>query len=240
MRYHTLIINLFASTTEDDTTSSITSNAPQTPESPPGSSPPNKPSTSTSSWDPTQTSARSIAALTRLHRREYGMSRAHHFSMYAVNLALFSLLESDAFDVLDADFLSLASAFSVIASRSHLGRNLFHIFRQSVRAKAQGRRVRGSPAVSAELKELFDEEAAAAGRLDGYASGLEKLERDDRYRGLSGDSGSRPGSASGSGSGFGSGSGEDNLQRYAGLGLLEMLDRYESLSLGKDEIVLGR
>lgn len=227
MRYHTLIINLFASTTEDDDTSSITSDAPQTPESPPGTSQPNKTSSS-SSWDLTQTSARSIAALTRLHRREYGMSRAHHFSMYAVNLALFSMLESDAFDVLDADFLSLASAFSVIASRSHLGRNLFHIFRQSVRAKAQGRRVRESSAVSAELKELFDEEAVAAGRLDGYASGLEKLERDERYRGLSGNSGYR------------SGGGEGNLQRYAGLGLLEMLDRYESLSLGKDEIVPGR
>lgn len=237
MRYHTLIINLFASTTEDDDASSVTSAAPQTPERPPRSSPPNKASSSSSSsWDLTQTSARSIAALTRLHRREYGMSRAHHFSLYAVNLALFSMLDSDGFDVLDADFLSLASAFSVIASRSHLGRNLFHIFRQSVRAKAQGRRVRESSAVSAELKELFDEEAAAAGRLDGYASGLEKLDRDERYRGLSGGSGSGSGSRAGSGSG----DSEGNLQRYAGLGLLDMLDRYESLSLGKDEIVPGR
>lgn len=147
--------------------------------------------------------------------------------MYAINLALFTMLESESFDVLDPDFLSLVSAFSVIASRSHLGRNLFHIFRQSVRAKAQGKRVRESSSVSDELKELFDEEAVSKGwrRLDEYASGLEKLDQDERYRGLVPGSGAEV---------------EGNLQEYPGLGLFEMLDRYESLSLGKDEIVPGR
>lgn len=230
MRYHTLVINLFACTNEDDV-SSITSDAPKTPESPPRQSPPGK----YNAWDLTQSSARSIASLARLHRREYGMSRAHHFAMYAINLALFTMLESDTFDILDPDFLSLSSAFSVIASRSHLGRNLFHIFRQSVRAKAQGKRIRESSTVSDELKELFDEDAVSKGhsRMDEYARGLEKLDRDERYHGIA--PGIEPGSATGE-----EGEGIESLQEYPGLGLFDMLDRYESLSLGKDEIVMER
>lgn len=151
------------------------------------------------------------------------MSRAHYFALYTVNLALFTLLESNPFDILDPDFLALASSFSVIAGRSHLGRNLFHLFRQSTRSKAQGKRIRESEsAVPDELKDLFDEDAVAKGvsRLDNYASGLEKLAQDERYHGLPG----LPGGFEGS-----------EMQEYHGLGLLDMLDRYESLSLGKDE-----
>lgn len=144
--------------------------------------------------------------------------------MYAINLALFTMLEPESFDVLDQDFLSLSSAFSVIAARSALGRNLFHIFRQSVRAKGQGRRIReagGSVGVSDELKELFDEDAAGkGGKFDEYAAGLEKLNSDERYHGI--------------------GLEDDGLQDYPGLGLFDMLDRYESLSLGKDEVATGR
>lgn len=155
--------------------------------------------------------------------------------MYAVNLSLFTMLESDTFDILDPDFLSLSSAFSVIASRSHLGRNLFHIFRQSVRAKAQGKRIRESSTVSEELKELFDEDAVSKGhsRMDEYAQGLEKLDRDERYHGIA--PGLEPGSATGE-----EGEGSESLQEYPGLGLFDMLDRYESLSLGKDEVVMER
>lgn len=225
MRYHTLVINLFACTIDDDDNndddnSSIMSDAPQTPESP--SSPVYKPH-NTKTWDLPQSSAHAIAALIRLHRREYGMSRAHPFALYAVNLALFTLLESDPFDILDPDFLALASSFSLIADRSHLGRNLFYLFRQSTRSKAQGKRIRDAgSAVPDELKELFDEDAVGRGatRLDDYAAGLEKLGQDEQYHG-------RPGAArhvSG-----------DEMQEYPGLGLLDMLDRYESLSLGKDE-----
>lgn len=217
MRYYTLVINVFACNADDDV-SSTTSDAPKTPESEPRHSPNGK----YNAWELTQSAARGIASLTRLHRREYGMTRAHYFAMYAINLALFAMLESEAFDILDPDFLSLSSSFSVIASRSHLGRNLFHIFRQSVRSKSQGKRIRESSGVSEELKELFDEDSIAKGqnRLDDYAKGLEKLNQDDRYNGL----------------GNGSHNGED-LQEYPGLGLFDMLDRYESLSLGKDEIV---
>lgn len=114
--------------------------------------------------------------------------------------------------MLDPDFLALASSFSNIASRSPLGRSLFHIFRQAVHAKGQGRRLRESNAVSDDLKAMFDEESASASRWDEYAAGLQKLEMDERYRGAW--------------------DGEFSL--------FDMLDRYESLSLGKDEIAPER
>ncbi|KAI9925732.1 hypothetical protein MW887_005534 [Aspergillus wentii] len=218
MRYHTLVINLFTCYPDDDVSSAV-SEAPKTPESQPAQSPVTKYNV----WEITQSAARGISALARLHRREYGMSRAHHFAMYAINLALFTMLEQESFDILDSDFLSLASAFSVIASRSTLGRNLFHIFRQSVRAKSQSKRIRESSAVSDELKELFDEESTAPGRTrwDEYAEGLQKLNQDERYHGIGAE-------------------GAHGLQEYPGMGLFDMLDRYESLSLGKDEIVPER
>lgn len=142
--------------------------------------------------------------------------------MYAINLALFTMMEQDSFDVLDRDFLSLASAFSIVASRSALGRNLFHIFRQSVRAKAQSSRIRSS-SIPDELKDLFVEESSAKGhsRFDEYADGLEKLNQDERYHGITGGEG-------------------QSLQEYPGLGLSDMLDRYESLSLGKDDVFCER
>ncbi|KAG2010734.1 hypothetical protein GB937_007703 [Aspergillus fischeri] len=218
LRYFTLVINLFSCSSSDDDTSSLASDAPKTPESPPRQSPISK----YNAWEITQSAARGISSLTRLHRREYGMSRAHHFAMYAINLALFAMLEQESFDILDSDFLSLASSFSIIASRSYLGRSLFHLFRQSVRAKSQGRRIRQSSSVSDELKDLFDEETPIKEqtRWDEYAEGLQKLNEDERYHGP--------------------GEGEHGLQDYPGLGLFDMLDRYESLSLGKDEIVSER
>lgn len=220
MRYNALIINLFSCISSSGH-SSTTTEGPKTPESPPRQTP--EPASKYNTWELAQTAARNIAALTRLHRREFGVSRAHHFAMYAINLALFTMLEQDSFDVLDPDFLSLASAFSIVASRSALGRNLFHIFRQSVRAKAQGSRIRDASAIPAELKDLFDEESSAKGhsRFDEYAEGLEKLDQDEKYHGISGVEG-------------------QSLQEYPGLGLSEMLDRYESLSLGKDDVFAER
>lgn len=220
MRYNTLIINLFSCTSSNEH-SSTTTEGPKTPESPPRQTP--EPASKYNAWDLAQTAARNIATLTRLHRCEVGVSRAHHFAMYAINIALFTMLEQDSFDVLDPDFLSLASAFSIIASRSALGRNLFHIFRQSVRAKAQGSRIRDATSIPDELKDLFDEESSAKGhsRFDEYAEGLEKLDQDEKYQGITE-------------------SEAQSLQDYPGLGLSDMLDRYESLSLGKDEVFKER
>lgn len=217
MRYHTLIINLF-SCISDSEFSNVTPEAPHTPESPPRQTPESK----YNAWEVTQSAARGIAALAQLHRQEYGLSRAHQFAMYAINLALFTLLEQEGFDVVDEDFLSLASAFSTVASRSALGRNLFHIFRQSVRAKAQGDRIRGVSSISDELKDLFDEASTGRGhdQFDDYAEGLEKLDQEKKYHGI--------------------GEGGANLQNYPGMGLSDMLDRYESLSVGKDDVFLER
>ncbi|BDD60450.1 hypothetical protein MAP00_005578 [Monascus purpureus] len=220
MHYHTIVINLWSSSTveDDETPTAGPSAGPQTPES----------ESSTGKYNPSEVtlaSARAISRLTRLHRREFGMSRAHHFALYAINLALFAMLEDSSFDVLDHDFLSLSSAFSIVGSRSPLGRNLFHIFRQSVRAKHQGHRVRSSSTVPEDLRELFDEEASTRTRWDEYAEGLQKLDSDERYRGRMTD-------------------GEQGRTRsprnFPGLSLFDMLDRYESLSLGKDEMLLER
>lgn len=198
----------------------MASEGPHTPESPPRQT---SPESKYNPWHVTQSAARSIAALAHLHRQEFGLSRAHHFAMYAINLALFAMLEQEVFDVLDRDFLSLAGAFSIVANRSALGRNLFHIFRQSVRAKAQGDRIRSATSIPNELKELFDEESTGEGghRFDQYAEGLEKLNQKEKYHGIGN-------------------YGDANLQDYPGMGLADMLDRYESLSLGKDDVLVER
>ncbi|KAB8264774.1 hypothetical protein BDV32DRAFT_75403 [Aspergillus pseudonomiae] len=151
-------------------------------------------------------SAREISALARIHREEYGMERAHQFATYAMMLALFTMLDDPSFDVLSHDFLSLTSAFSITASRSQVGRYLFHIFRQSVRSRNQEERVLQSDAVSDEVKELFGRHSWSQlpDRWGDYADGLE------RYRGS-----------------FSSGS-----WNYTASGVRDMLEKYERLSLG--------
>ncbi|KAL2824801.1 fungal-specific transcription factor domain-containing protein [Aspergillus cavernicola] len=175
MRYYALVINLFLYRAEDEVFG-IEWEGILTPESLSNFSPFSRHNKGAIA----QSAAREIAGLTHLHRREYGMSRAHHFAIYAINLALFVMVEHSLFDILDPDFLLLASAFSSLASRSHIGRNLFHLFRQNVRAKAQGSRIRGSGGVSEELKALFDEKCTSPTVFDDYAQGLEKLD-EERY-----------------------------------------------------------
>lgn len=77
-------------------------------------------------------SARAIAKLIRVHQEEYGISRSHVFALYAVNLALFLLLEFGVYDISDPDCVSLTSAFAIITTRSILGREVRSIFRRSV------------------------------------------------------------------------------------------------------------
>lgn len=266
MHYRTLVINLFSTMSGEEERSTggggggekggggrgkspigspPTAAAPHTPESETTGGP------RYNAAETIQSSARAIARLARLHRREYGMGRAHHFALYAMNLGLFAMLESDTFDVLDNDFLTLSSAFSVVASRSPLGRNLFHIFRQSVRAKRQGSRVRAASTVPDDLKELFDEEVSTRTKWDEYAEGLEKLDEDERYRGGFGLITARDlgGDQDADHAGDGGGAQRDerrtmskqkNTREFHDLSLFDMLDRYESLSLGKDELLHER
>ncbi|KAL2864938.1 transcription factor domain-containing protein [Aspergillus lucknowensis] len=177
MRYYTLIITLLLHNVSSETLSAA-SQARLTPQSPskPGDLP------ERDAEDLAQEAARGIARLARLHREEFGMSRAHHFAVYAINMALFVWVElGKAFDILEPDFLYLAGTFGNVASRSHIGRNLFHLFRQLVRSKHQGGRIRGSDRVTNELKALFDESSTEPSQFDEYAKGLEKLD-EERYR----------------------------------------------------------
>ncbi|PLB49634.1 putative C6 transcription factor [Aspergillus steynii IBT 23096] len=209
MRYYTLIITMFTFTPKEDL-SRLESEAPQTPESPPGLNPFPK----YNADEIVLSAARNISALALPHRWEYGMTRAHQFALYAINLALFIMLRHGTFDVLDPDFLMLASSFHSIASRSRVGRNLFHIFLQNTRSRGQGQRLHESTGVTEALKALFD--AAGSSHfnpLEDYTKGLEKLDTDERYRGTPG----------------------EELDSIS-----SMLDRYESLSLGKDEIAPER
>ncbi|KAL1855019.1 hypothetical protein Plec18170_004433 [Paecilomyces lecythidis] len=211
-RYYTTVINLFMCRDGPDCSTKRST----------GSSPPTPPeSPSSRSEEIKLCCAREIASLMRIHRREFSMSRSHPFALYAINLALYVLLDqpADTFDVLDEDFLSLAAAFNIIASRSILGRNLFHIFRQSVRSKEQGAKARASNAVPEELKELFSEDLDSD-KWDDYASGLEKLNEDSRYPSIGADQDEVD---------------PRKLQNYEGFSLCDMLGRYESLSLGRDD-----
>ena len=83
--------------------------------------------------------------------------------------------------------------------------------------------MRESSSISDDMKDLFDEEATSVGhsRFDEYAEGLDKLNQDEKYHGIGGKGGS-------------------GLQDYPGLGVSDMLDRYESLSLGKDKVLTER
>ncbi|KAA8645603.1 hypothetical protein EYZ11_010704 [Aspergillus tanneri] len=208
MRYDTLLITMFSFTPQENTLR-FQSEAPQTPESTPSLSPQPK----CDADEIIQSAIRDISCLALVHRREYGMTRAHYFALYAINLALFTMLARDAFDILHPDFLSLTSSFHSIASRSPVGRGLFYLFREKVRAKGQGQRLQESDAATADLKTLFDEQSSSYPKLEEYARGLEKLNQDERYRGIPGE-------------------GDESIS--------SMLDRYESLSLGKDEIAPER
>ncbi|KAF9886444.1 hypothetical protein FE257_011476 [Aspergillus nanangensis] len=207
MWFHTLVINLFSYNPEIEDTVEP-SDIPKTPESPTEMSPSPKYNEAAI----VLAGAQAISTLVRQHRRHFGMSRAHHFALYAINLALFTMVDQGTFDILDPNFLALSSAFTNMAPRSQLGRNLFHMFRQSVRAKGQGQRIRESNLATYDLRALFDESSTDGSRWDEYAKGLEKLDGDVRYQGT--------GAADGK--------------------LMEMLDRYESLSLGKDEVATER
>ncbi|PYI02031.1 pathway-specific regulatory protein [Aspergillus sclerotiicarbonarius CBS 121057] len=202
MRYHTLVINLCCDrfgvhpllSESDDRT------------------PPN--SKGFSAGDIAVSSARTIANLSQRLRTEYGMEHAHQFAMYAINLALFTLLDQDNFDILDRDFLTLTSAMSIIACRSQLGRSVFHLFKLAVRSRNQGARVQQSEEVPPGIKELFqqDSQSRAPDRWDRYAESLTKIDGDDSYL----DTREAP-------------------QSLASYGLHDMLERYERLSVGKED-----
>jgi len=157
-------------------------------------------------------SARAIAGLVRIHQTKYGVSRSHIFALYAVNLALFVLLNHRSFDTSDPDFVSLALALHIIANRSNIGNSVFQIFKESLHGKVDGKKFKQSP-LPDELKELLYED---------YSSETEggRSDEDDQLHDV--------GTAS-SQEGCGGGPGSE---------ICEMLSRYESLTLGREEQVI--
>ncbi|KAI9376632.1 pathway-specific regulatory protein [Aspergillus egyptiacus] len=213
MRYHALRINLYCDwfagkppfTSEAD--EAVTPRIPE----------------STNALDTAMASARAISSLTRLHNDEYGMDRAHQFAMYAILLALFAFLEQPSFNVLDHDFLSLTSAFCIVARRSQVGMSLFHLFRHSVRSRLGSGRTASSLRMPTEIEELFgggSDSIRTPGQWYHYAEGLQRLAEAGEYFGAVGRTG----------------------EPYAAAGIGDMLRKYESLTLGRadDAYLQGR
>jgi len=150
-------------------------------------------------------SARKISAIVQLMRTEYGMKYVHQFAMYAVNVALYTLLEQPNFDILDSDFLSLTSAFSAIANRSQVGKSLYHFFKLSVRSRDQDNRLQDLDEVPTELREIFTQSYGynQTTRMQGDTSRIESLENSPRS--------------------------------VPSPGLKEMIGEYEKLSVGKEQ-----
>ncbi|KAL4970638.1 transcription factor domain-containing protein [Aspergillus stella-maris] len=202
MRYHALLINLYCDWFEGKPPFNTITGQPK-----------QEPSTRIADPGALETalsSAREIASLTRLHKREFGMERAHQFAMYAILLALFAFLEQQSFNVLDHDFLSLTSAFSIIASRSQVGMHLFHIFRHSVKFRLQCGKWESSVAVPDELNQLFfsSKSPEIPDRWLHYSEGLQKLADNGEYIG----------------------SLDGGWQAHAASGINDMLRKYEMMA----------
>ncbi|KAJ5788218.1 pathway-specific regulatory protein [Penicillium paradoxum] len=161
-------------------------------------------------------SAREISAITQSLRTEYGIHYMHQFAMYAINVALYTLLEQPSVDILDPDFLCLASAFSVIANRSPVGRNLYHFFKLSIRSRSQGKKLQNSDEIPPEIKGIFRQDLISQSRDKEHHEVTSSAE-DTRYMEKI----------------------EDTSQATPAPGLKEMIGEYEKLSMGKEERVLG-
>ncbi|KAJ5748912.1 pathway-specific regulatory protein [Penicillium nucicola] len=156
-------------------------------------------------------SAREISAISQVMQSQYGIQYGHQFTMYAISVALYVLLEQPSFDVLDNDFLYLTKAFSTIAKRSPVGGSLFHFFKLSVQARnSQQHGVSPDKLedIPEEVKEIFiDEPHSQAAEPWNQAS-------------KSTDGPVYP---------------DSNLSEFPLLGLKGMISEYEKLSVGKEE-----
>lgn len=205
MRYHALLINLL-----------LNGLGASLPFHPPHLREPREQSDtalSAEAWDTALSAAREIASLVRLHREEFGIVRAHQYTMYTIMLALFTLLEHPSFELLDPDFLSLTSSLSVVASCSRVGKNLWRIFRQSVRARIRDQAVVDA-GDSSGRRSLSRSSSLATDRWDHYAEALRKLADNDGS--------------------------EERPSNYVATSIGNMLGMFETLSLGNQEDIQAR
>ncbi|OQE17676.1 hypothetical protein PENFLA_c023G08397 [Penicillium flavigenum] len=207
MRYHVLVINLCCDAFD------YYSSCPNLEERPPKHWSPK------SAYSPVQaavSSAREISTLSQLMRTEYGMEYGHQFTMYALNVALYTLLDQPTFDILDSDFLRLTSAFSFIASRSPVGKSLFNFFKSSVRTQNQGKKPRCFGDIPREIRAIFwhDSKSPSPDKWDQMTRSENRALNMERL--------------------------EDNPQLFSSSGLKEMIGEYEKLSMGKEELPHGQ
>lgn len=174
-------------------------------------------------------SAREIAKLVSIHQKEYGMSRSHIFALYAVNLALFVLLERGAFQISDPDCIALTSAFAVITTRSVLGYRVLSILRRSIRKTQDKRESTRWDELPEGLRQILEEEEESST----YSEDSRSMASDDG-EGASDDDDDEP-MVSPGGSPKAESASPRGTQQQDGAGVCEMLCRYEVMSLGRDE-----
>lgn len=128
-------------------------------------------------------SAREISSLVRKFGIDYGLEHSHQFAMYAINVSLFCLLAQEDFDVLDADFLSLTEAFSIVACRSQVGRHLFRAFKISVRSRNQAGLIKRPGDVPPGIRELLGprEKYDELDKWDHYAECLAAVDGEESF-----------------------------------------------------------
>lgn len=186
-------------------------------------------------------SARAIARLIQVHQEEYGISRSHVFALYAVNLALFLLLEFDVFDISDPDCILLTSAFAIITTRSILGREVRSIFRRSV-SKSKKNGESKWDQLPEGLKEILEDDSDDSS--DSEADHNDEHEHD----GVS-DGPNHEGNTSTNTTPITPTEEEDKQMQKpkkgrhpqeGSKGLCEMLCRYETMTLGRDDQVTGK
>lgn len=186
-------------------------------------------------------SARAIASLVRVHQEEYGISRSHVFALFAVNLALFVLLDFDVYDTYDPDCISLTSAFAIITTRSILGREVRSIFRRSV-SKSKQNGVSKWDRLPEGLREILQEDPDESSDSEGDHH--DEHEHDDVS-----DKSNHDGNTSTRTTPL-TPTEEDETQvqkskkvrgpQEGSRGLCEMLCRYETLTLGRNDQVTGK
>jgi hypothetical protein len=179
-------------------------------------------------------SAREIARLVSIHQREYGMSRSHIFALYAVNLALFVLLERGAFRVSDPDCIALTSAFAVITTRSILGHRVLSIFRRSIRKTQDNRESTRWDELPEGLREILEEEEESSTYSESQMGDSRSTSSDDGEAASDNYGHEDPMVSPVEVQKEESASHHGTHQQNGG-GLCEMLCRYEVMSLGRDE-----
>lgn len=211
-------------------------------------------------------SARAIAKLVRIHQEEYGMSRSHIFALYAVNVALFLLLDYDIFDISDPDCITLTSAFAVVTTRSMLGQEVRAVFRRSIRKRTRDGRRSLWAQLPEGLKEVLEDDSSSSsssseeegvdseddGSSDvdvasGTTTSVETPHANHEQTPPPATSSERLSSMSTTDNGQGPGKEQAQTSKQrrtvpqqGPTGLCEMLCRYETMTLGRDDHVTGK